>query len=61
MPTKIKNDINILKPRSDYTDGDKKLSSIKAKIMNTFYYALIRTEFNRISSYKNAWDICLAL
>ena len=47
----------IPKPRSEYTDGDKKLSSMDAKVMNTLYYALIRSEFNRILSCKNVRDI----
>ena len=32
---KIENDITILKPRSEYTDDDKKLFSMDAKTINT--------------------------
>jgi hypothetical protein len=56
-PTKIKNDITVPKARSDYTDGKKKMLSIDAKVINTLYYALSRSEFNRITSYMNAGDI----
>jgi hypothetical protein len=53
----MKNDIMIPKPRSEYTDDDKKLFSMDdkklfsmdAKTMNTLYCALSRSEFNRIS------------
>jgi hypothetical protein len=47
----------ILKARSQYTDGDKKLLSMDVKTMDTQYYALSRSKFNRIMSYKNARDI----
>ena len=47
----------ILKARSQYTDGDKKLLSMDVKAMDTQYYALSRRKFNRIMSYKNARDI----
>jgi len=57
-PTKMKNDIMISKPRSEYTDDDKKLFSMDAKIMNTLYCALSRSEFNRISC-KNARDMAI--
>jgi hypothetical protein len=51
----------ISKPRSPYTNGDKKLFSTDAKAMNTFYCALSRSEFNRISSCKNTRDVWHAL
>jgi hypothetical protein len=54
----MKNDIMIPKPRSEYTDDDKKLFSIDAKTMNTLYCALSRSEFNRISC-KNARDMAI--
>jgi len=60
-PTKIEVDIMIPKPRSEYTDSDKKLSSMDAKVMNTLYCVLIRSEFNRILSCKNVRDIWHAL
>jgi hypothetical protein len=50
----------IPKPRSEYTDGDNKLSSMDAKVMNTLYYVLIKSEFNKISC-KNTRDIRHAL
>jgi hypothetical protein len=53
----MKND-TISKPRSEYTDDDKKLFSMDAKIMNTLYCALSRSEFNRISC-KNARDMAI--
>jgi hypothetical protein len=56
-PTKIKNDITVPKARSDYTDGEKKMLSIDAKVISTLYYALSRNEFNRITSYMNTGDI----
>jgi hypothetical protein len=49
--------MEISKPRSEYTNSDKKLFSMDAKAMNTLYYALSRSEFNIISSCKNARDI----
>ena len=51
----------IPKARSQYTDGDKKLLSMDVKAMDTQYYALSRSKFNRIMSYKNARDIQHAL
>ena len=49
----------IPKPRSEYTDDDKKLFSMDAKTMNTLYCcALSRSEFNRISC-KNARDMAI--
>jgi len=62
----MKNDIMIPKPRSEYTDDDKKLFSMDdkklfsmdAKTMNTLYCALSRSEFNRISC-KNASDMAI--
>jgi hypothetical protein len=56
-PTKIENDIMIPKLRSEYTDNDKKLFFMDVKDMNTLYCSLSRSEFNRISSCKNANDI----
>ena len=56
-PTKIKNDITVPKAKSDYTDGEKKMLSIDAKIISTLYYALSRSKFNRIISYMNTGDI----
>jgi len=53
--------MEISKPRSEYTNSDKKLFSMDAKAMNTLYYALSRSEFNIISSCKNARDIWHAL
>jgi len=49
-PTKIENDIMIHIPRIKYTDNDKKLFSMDAKVVNTLYCALSISEFNRISS-----------
>jgi len=60
-PTKIENDIMIPKLRSEYTDNDKKLFFMDVKDMNTLYCSLSRSEFNRISSCKNANDIWHAL
>jgi len=60
-PTKNENDITIHKPRSEYTDGDKKLFSMDVKTINNLYCILSRSEFNRISSCKNASDIWHAL
>jgi hypothetical protein len=48
-PTKIENNITVPKPRSEYTDDDKKLS-MDAKVMNSLYYALSKSEFNKITS-----------
>jgi hypothetical protein len=56
-PTKIENNIVIPKPRGEYIDGDKMLFSMDAKDMNTLYCALSRSEFNLISSFKNARNI----
>jgi hypothetical protein len=56
-PTKIENNIVIPKPRSEYIDGDKKLFYMDAKTMNTLCCALSVSEFNRISSCKNARDM----
>jgi hypothetical protein len=47
----------IPKPISEYTNSDKKLFSIHVKTMNTLYCALSRSEFNKISSFKNVGDI----
>jgi hypothetical protein len=47
----------IPKARSQYTDDDKKLLSMDVKAMNTQYYALSRSKFNKIMSYKNGRDI----
>ena len=47
----------IPKPRSEYTNDDKKLSSKDVEVMNTLYCVLIRSEFNKISSCKNTRDI----
>ena len=55
--TKIENDIMVLQSKSEYIDGDKKLLFMDAKAINTLYCALIRSEFNRITSCKNARDI----
>jgi hypothetical protein len=55
--TKIEEGIMIPQARSQYTDGDKKLLSMDVKAMNTQYYALSRSKFNRITSYKNVRDI----
>jgi len=60
-PTKIENNIMILKPRSEYTNGDKKLLSMEAKTMNTKCCAMSISEFNRTTSCKNARDIWHAL
>jgi len=60
-PTKIENNIVIPKPRSEYIDDDKKLFSMDAKTMNTLCCALSVSEFNRISSCKNARDMWHAL
>jgi hypothetical protein len=60
-PTKIENNIMVLKPRSEYTNGDKKLLSMEAKTMNTLCCALSINEFNRTTSSKNARDIWHAL
>ena len=60
-PTKIENNIVIPKPRGEYIDGDKMLFSMDAKDMNTLYCALSRSEFNLISSFKNARNIWHAL
>jgi hypothetical protein len=60
-PTKIKNDITVPKPRSKYSDGDRKLLSMDAKAMNTLYYAFSRSESNRVISCRNARDIWNAL
>jgi hypothetical protein len=55
--TKIEEGIMVPQARSQYTDGDKKLLSMDVKAMNTQYYALSRSKFNRITSYKNVRDI----
>ena len=60
-PLKTVNGIEIPKSIIEYTDLDKRLLSIDAKTMNTLYCALNRSEFNRISSCKNARDIWHAL
>lgn len=39
----------------------KKNFFVDAKAMNTLYYALIRSEFNKITSCKNVRDIWHAL
>ena len=51
---KLKNSIEISKTRSEYTDNDKKLFFMDVKAMNTLYYALGKSEFDRIIFYKNA-------
>lgn len=56
-PLKTENGIEIPKSMIEYTDLDKRLLSMDAKAMNTLYCALNRSEFNRISSCKNARDI----
>ena len=55
-PIKIKTNIVIPKPRSEYIDGDKKFY-MDAKAMNTLYCALSVSEFNIISYCKNARDM----
>jgi hypothetical protein len=42
-PIKIENKITIPKSRSENTDGDKKLSCMDTKTMNTLYCALSRS------------------
>jgi hypothetical protein len=57
----IKNDITIPKPRSEYTDGDKKLFFMDVIAINNLYCALSRSKIYRISSCKDAKDIWHAL
>jgi hypothetical protein len=52
-PIKIKNDIEIFKTISEYTDNDKKLLFMDVKAMNILYYTLGKSEFDRIILYKN--------
>ena len=52
-PIKIKNDIEISKTISEYTDNDKKLLFMDVKAMNILYYTLGKSEFDRIILYKN--------
>jgi hypothetical protein len=54
---KIENGVEIPKTTSEYMDNDKKLLFIDVKAMNTLYFALSRSEVNRIISCKNAKDI----
>ena len=42
-PFKIENNITISKSKSENTDGDKKLSFMDTKAMNTLYCALSRS------------------
>lgn len=63
---KVENDIEISEAKSEYTVNDKNKKKIKnffvdAKARNTLYYALIRSEFNKITSCKNVRDIWHAL
>ncbi|GAV76804.1 UBN2 domain-containing protein, partial [Cephalotus follicularis] len=51
--------INTLKPRSSYTDDDRKKVQLNAKAKHVIICALNSNEFNRVSSCataKEMWD-----
>ena len=50
------NGVQTPKPVNEYSEEDKKCSSLNAKSMNILYYALERNEFNRISTCLNAHE-----
>jgi hypothetical protein len=56
-PIKIGNGIEITKTRIEYIDNNKNFLFMNAKTMNTLYYALSISEFNKITSCKNDKDI----
>ncbi|KAJ6970034.1 hypothetical protein NC653_034565 [Populus alba x Populus x berolinensis] len=60
-PTKNENDITICKPRSEYTDSDKKLFSIDVKTMNNLYCILsIKVTHKGTNQVKESKiDICV--
>jgi hypothetical protein len=56
-PIKIGNGIEITKTRIEYIDNNKNFLFMNVKAMNTLYYALSISEFNKITSCKNDKDI----
>jgi hypothetical protein len=56
-PIKIRNGIEITKTRIEYIDNNKNFLFMNTKAMNTLYYALSISEFNKITSCKNDKDI----
>jgi hypothetical protein len=54
---KIENGVEIRKTSCEYTDNDKKLFFMNAKAMNILYCITRKSEFNIITSCKNARDI----
>ena len=58
-PTKIIDNVPILKAESEWDENDERMAQLNAKAMNLLYYALDPNEFNRISgciSVKEIWD-----
>jgi hypothetical protein len=51
---KIKNDIEIFKTISQYTENIKKLLFMDVKARNILYYTLGKSELDKIILYKNA-------
>ena len=60
VPSKIVNNVSILKPKSEWEENDKWLAQLNVKAMNLLYCALSASEFNQIFIYtstKEIWDI----
>ena len=58
-PTTRQNGMEILKPKMEWDEHDRKLAQLNAKAMNVLYCSLDANEFNRISvciSAKKIWD-----
>ena len=58
-PTKIINNVLILKAENEWDENDERTAQLNAKAMNLLYCALDTNEFNRILgciSVKKNWD-----
>ena len=55
--TRLVNGVLTPKPINEYSEEDKKLSSMNAKAMNILYCALERNDFNCISTCLNTHNI----
>ena len=58
-PSKIVNNVSILKPKNEWDEYDERMVQLNAKAMNLLYCALSVSKFNQIftcSSAKEIWD-----
>lgn len=56
-PTIVVSDVTMEKPKDKWDDNDKLKCKNNAKAMNALFCALDRTEFNRVCSCNNAFEI----